>query len=54
MNNRAQVSVEYLILLAIGAIVASIVTLLAFSVFGMKNNIKILIQAYRNNALNLK
>ena len=54
MNNRAQVSVEYLILLAIGTIIATIVTLLAFNILGMKDSIKILIQAYRNNALNLK
>lgn len=54
LNNKAQVSVEYLILLALGAVLATIITVLAFNIFGMKDNIKLLIQEYRKVALNLK
>jgi len=54
LNNKAQVSVEYLILLALGAVLATIIALLAFNIFGMKDNIKLLIQEYRKSALNLK
>ena len=54
LGNKAQVSVEYLILLALGAVIAIIITALAFNILGMKDNIKSLIQAYRKGALGLK
>ncbi len=54
IGNRAQVSVEYLILLALGAVVSVVITMLAFNIMGMKDNIKQLIIEYRKSALGLK
>ena len=54
LGNKAQVSVEYLVLIALGAIVAIIITALAFNILNFKDNIKLLIQEYRKAALNLK
>jgi len=54
LKNKAQVSVEYLVLLALGALIAVIITIFAFNILDFKTNIKNLIEAYRKSALNLK
>jgi uncharacterized protein (UPF0333 family) len=47
MNNRAQVSVEYLIMIGVGVIIAALVILLAVNIIGLKDGVKQLIDAYR-------
>jgi len=54
LKNKGQVSVEYLVLLALGALIAVIITIFAFNILDFKTNIKNLIEAYRKSALNLK
>ena len=49
MNNRAQVSVEYLIVVALGIMIAALVTMLALNIFGIKDGIAGLISAYGNS-----
>ena len=51
MNNKAQVSVEYLIMVGLAVLVSVLVTLLALNIFSIKDGIKELIQAYRSSFL---
>ncbi|MEM0372336.1 MAG: hypothetical protein QXO69_00620 [archaeon] len=48
LNDRAQVSVEYLILAGVGLIVAVLITALAYNIFSIKDGIKQLIESYRS------
>lgn len=54
MENRAQVSVEYLIMVSLGIVLALIVTLLAINLFGIKDGIKTLIETHRDRSLQIK
>lgn len=54
MENRAQVSIEYLIMVGLGVIIAGIAVLLAANLFGIKDGIKSMIESYRKRVLQLK
>ncbi|NYZ79698.1 hypothetical protein H0N95_00435 [Candidatus Micrarchaeota archaeon] len=48
LNDRAQVSIEYLVLVGVGLLVAVLITALAYNIFSIKDGIKQLIEAYRD------
>lgn len=54
INNKAQVSIEYLVLAGVGMIIAALITALIYNVFTMKEGMKELVIAYRNAFLSLK
>lgn len=53
MDNRAQISVEYLIMVGLGIIIAAIAIILAMNLFGVKESIKNLIQTFRNRTIGM-
>ncbi len=44
---KSQTSTEYLILVGLSIIVAAVVTLVAFNIIGIRNNVLDLIKTYR-------
>lgn len=54
MDNKAQVSIEYIIIVAVGLILAAVVVLLSTNLLGMKEGIKETIRAYRDRVFQLK
>ncbi|RLG21589.1 hypothetical protein DRN74_01660 [Candidatus Micrarchaeota archaeon] len=53
MDDRAQVSTEYLIILAVSLVLAAVVTLLTVNLFSVKSSVKELIEIYYKRALQL-
>ena len=53
MDNKAQISVEYLIMVGLGVIIAAIAIILAMNLFGVKESIKNLIQTFRNRTIGM-
>lgn len=53
MDDKAQVSIEYLIMVGMGIVIAAIAVLLAVNLFGIKDGIKTIIQTYRDRSLQL-
>jgi uncharacterized protein (UPF0333 family) len=51
MDNRAQISIEYLVLLAVALVLAALATLLAFNIFSIKEGLKEIIETYRGKFL---
>ena len=54
MDNRAQVSLEYLAMIAIALTVAVVATLLAVRVFSIKDDIRSTIELYRNKTIQIE
>ncbi len=54
MDNKAQVSIEYLIMVGVGVTIAAIILLLVVNLFGIKDGIKELIDVYRTKTFNIK
>jgi len=51
MNNRAQISVEYLIVVALGLVIATVLLLFVGNIFSIKDAMKNNIQMYRQKML---
>jgi uncharacterized protein (UPF0333 family) len=51
MDNKAQISVEYLILIAVGLVFAAIVVLLIGNLFSIRDSVKSNIELYRTRML---
>lgn len=51
MDDKAQLSLEYLIMLAIGLLLAGIVLVLITNLYGLKEGIKTNIHAYRKRVI---
>ncbi len=51
MDNKAQVSIEYLIMVGLGVIIAAIAILLATNLIGIKEGIKAIIESVRATTL---
>ncbi len=54
MDNKAQVSLEYLSMVAVALMIAAIATMLAVRLFGVKNDIKGTIELYRNKTIQIE
>lgn len=53
MENSAQISIEYLIMVGLGVVIAAVAIILAMNLFGVKESIKNLIGTYRNRTLGM-
>ncbi len=54
MDNKAQVSLEYLTMVAIALMLAAIATLLAARLFSIKDDVKSTIELYRNKTIQIE
>ena len=53
MDNKAQISVEYLIMMAIALILAAVAAVLATNIYAVKEGIKENIQIYRTKTIQI-
>ena len=53
MDNKAQVSIEYLIMVGVGVIIAAVAILLATNLLALKDGIKTIIETYRDRSLQI-
>ncbi len=53
MDDKAQVSTEYLILLTVALVLAGIISILSFNLMGLKDSIKSNVDLYTNRAFQL-
>ena len=53
MDNKAQLSLEYLIMVAVALLLATVATVLATNLFSIKESIKVNIETYRNRTLEI-
>jgi len=53
MDNKAQLSLEYLVLVAVALLLATVATILATDLFSIKESIKLNIEEFRNRMLQI-
>jgi uncharacterized protein (UPF0333 family) len=54
MDDKAQISIEYLIIVGLGVMIAALITALSLNLFNMKDGVKELIVQYRSLLFNIK
>lgn len=53
MDNRAQISIEYLVIVSVLIIITAVIAVLGFNLFGLKESIKNHAEAFINETLEM-